>query len=64
MNKIKVKEKRLKVYKLIYNKSYIYPKLWMYVLHNLHVQPMGFQFLISIVNSGNVFKFRIESGRS
>ena len=31
-------------------------------MHNLHMHPSGFQFLISPLNSGNEFEFLITSG--
>ena len=40
------------------------PKLCMNGVYSLHVQPIGFQFFILILNSAKDFGFLIDSGRS
>ena len=44
--------------------NYMKPRLAIYILHNLHVHPIGLHVLILALNSANVFEYFIPSGTS
>ena len=57
----KIKRYNQYIYTIIYTCKN--PRFLINVLHNLHVQPSGLQFLIFTLNLENDFEFLIESGR-